>query len=393
MKGLIKMTKKLYGYVVKENVIYQWRSESGACEVCKEMDGKLFESADEIPDRPHPNCKCHIEILEKESDETNKDPIEAYREKLKERKRNELEMAKLLGDTKSLEEEIEEYIKQVNKQEKEINKFEDVIDINKLESKDRQKLKEVKEQINAAKHKADKSMQDILYIKNNMQHSNMTIEEISKLKFEFEKIKNYTENLITSTKSTIFTLGINVIGFLSQPDAAELWNISVDGLQTSNKYIKTQGKIYNTITDLKNDKLQNIIKNKIQKQMKVNDSRGIVFSNKSSLSVAIQNSLEFRDFIKSHKTALLKNGKIEDKTIQFTSGNLKNALHNVDIIDTYIDKSTGDLHTKILDTYDFNPNEKDWKVRTARELQEKGKIQTYYTITEIIVPKNIWINY
>ena len=67
MKGLIKMTKKLYGYAVKENVIYQWSSESGACEVCKEMDGKLFESADEIPDRPHPNCKCHIEILEKES--------------------------------------------------------------------------------------------------------------------------------------------------------------------------------------------------------------------------------------------------------------------------------------------------------------------------------------
>ena len=75
------------------------------------MDGKLFESTDEIPDRPHPNCKCHIEILEKESDETNKDPIDAHRKKIKDRKRNELVLAKLLGDTKSLEEEIDEYIR------------------------------------------------------------------------------------------------------------------------------------------------------------------------------------------------------------------------------------------------------------------------------------------
>ena len=68
---------------------------------------------------------------------------------------------------------------------------------------------------------------------------------------------------------------------------------------------------------------------------------------------------------------MVENNRIEDQSIQFLSGNLKNALHKVDIIDTYIDKSTGDLHTKILDTYDFNPNEKDWKVRTAREMQEK----------------------
>ena len=46
-----------------------------------------------------------------QSDETNKDPIDAHRKKIKDRKRNELVLAKLLGDTKSLEEEIDEYIR------------------------------------------------------------------------------------------------------------------------------------------------------------------------------------------------------------------------------------------------------------------------------------------
>lgn len=89
---------------------------------------------------------------------------------------------------------------------------------------------------------------------------------------------------------------------------------------------------------------------------------------------------------------MLKNGNLENVSLEFIESNLKNALHNVDVIDTYVD-SMGNLHTKILDTYDFNPNETDWKVKTARELQEKKKIQTYYTIIEIMIPENIWVNY
>ena len=385
------MSKRLYGRVKKENVEYEWKSEPGACEVCKAMDGAIYKSANDIPDRPHPNCKCWIDVLEKAEDTT--DPIELHREKIKDRKRNELDLSKLLGDVKSLEEEIDEYVRQINEQEKELNMLEDIIDMEQLVPKDRQKLKNVQEQIYYTKYKTDKVKQDLSGIKGEILHSTATIEKISKLQFEFQKIKKYADNLMTSTKLKAFTLGIDVIGLLSQPDAAELWNISVDGLQQNNKFINTQGKIYNTINDLNNSKLQKIIKNKIQKQMKVSDSRGIIFNEKSSLAIAIQNSAEFQNFIRSHKTTLVENNRIEDQSIQFLSGNLKNALHKVDIIDTYIDKSTGDLHTKILDTYDFNPNEKDWKVRTAREMQEKGLIQTYYTITEIIVPKKVWINY
>lgn len=55
MKEDINMSKKLYGYVSKDNIEYQWKSEPTACEVCKSMNGKIYKSANDIPDR-------HIQI-------------------------------------------------------------------------------------------------------------------------------------------------------------------------------------------------------------------------------------------------------------------------------------------------------------------------------------------
>ncbi|MBS4759325.1 MAG: hypothetical protein KHX03_01340 [Clostridium sp.] len=385
------MGKTLYGHVTKENVEYEWKTEPGACEVCQEMNGKIYDSANDIPDRPHPNCKCHIEILEKDSDELISDPIEAHREKIKDKKRNELELAKMLGDAKSLEQEIDEYIKRVNEQDIEIERLENAIDTSKLDSKDKQKISDTKEKIEFAKYKGDKAKQEISILKGKITTTE-TIAEMSKIQYELQKLRQYTENMITEAKLKIFTLGIDVIGSINQADAAALWNISVDGLQYENKYIKENGKLYNTVGDLKNYRLEKTVQDKIQKQMGVSDSRGIVFHKNSSLSKAIQNSDELRKFITDNKNTLIKSGTLENKSISFNRGNLKNALHNVDVIETYVD-SQGYLHTKILDTYDYNPNEKDWKVQTAREMQEKNKIQTYYTITEIVIPKNVWINY
>lgn len=45
---------------------YVWHSENGehTCDTCKELDGKVFDFYDEVPERPHPNCKCYVEIVE-----------------------------------------------------------------------------------------------------------------------------------------------------------------------------------------------------------------------------------------------------------------------------------------------------------------------------------------
>lgn len=47
---------------------YVWRSENGdhTCDVCKSLDGKVFDFYDELPERPHPNCKCTVKILDED---------------------------------------------------------------------------------------------------------------------------------------------------------------------------------------------------------------------------------------------------------------------------------------------------------------------------------------
>lgn len=42
------------------NTKYIWKTEPNACEKCRELDGKEFDTKDEIPDKPHPNCKCQV---------------------------------------------------------------------------------------------------------------------------------------------------------------------------------------------------------------------------------------------------------------------------------------------------------------------------------------------
>jgi len=45
---------------------YVWHSENGehTCDVCADLDGQEFDYYDEVPERPHPNCKCYVEIVE-----------------------------------------------------------------------------------------------------------------------------------------------------------------------------------------------------------------------------------------------------------------------------------------------------------------------------------------
>ena len=48
---------------------YTWYSEEGACEKCQALNGLTFKNIDEIPDKPHPNCRCWVEVV----DENNSD--------------------------------------------------------------------------------------------------------------------------------------------------------------------------------------------------------------------------------------------------------------------------------------------------------------------------------
>lgn len=45
------------------NSKYIWKTEPNACKTCQALDGQEFEIKDDIPDKPHPNCKCKIEEI------------------------------------------------------------------------------------------------------------------------------------------------------------------------------------------------------------------------------------------------------------------------------------------------------------------------------------------
>lgn len=53
------------------NIKYIWHTEPNACEKCQELDGKEYNSKEDIPEKPHPNCKCYIEeVSDKKNNET-----------------------------------------------------------------------------------------------------------------------------------------------------------------------------------------------------------------------------------------------------------------------------------------------------------------------------------
>ena len=46
------------------------------CDVCADIDGQEFDYYDEVPERPHPNCKCYVEIVEYEDENSSPEPSE-----------------------------------------------------------------------------------------------------------------------------------------------------------------------------------------------------------------------------------------------------------------------------------------------------------------------------
>lgn len=74
----------LQGYI--SNTKYVWHTESGknTCEECKALDGQEFDFYDELPEIPHPNCKCVLKVIK--VDET--EPLETSAEKQKEQQKS-----------------------------------------------------------------------------------------------------------------------------------------------------------------------------------------------------------------------------------------------------------------------------------------------------------------
>lgn len=51
------------------NAKYVWRSSNGSCDACMALDGTEYVLKEDIPEKPHPNCKCTIEELKDDDTE------------------------------------------------------------------------------------------------------------------------------------------------------------------------------------------------------------------------------------------------------------------------------------------------------------------------------------
>ena len=60
------------------NYIYRWDTNAGACDSCQELNNTIYNSENYIPEKPHPNCKCSVEMIEDNTNNNPSDDIEYH---------------------------------------------------------------------------------------------------------------------------------------------------------------------------------------------------------------------------------------------------------------------------------------------------------------------------
>ena len=144
------------------------------------------------------------------------------------------------------------------------------------------------------------------------------------------------------------------------------------------------GELINTIFDLPKN-LCNVVFNKIKTQLNKDDCKGIIFNSSSNIAQKIYESEELNNFIRSNIKDLKNNKRINGSFAFKQDKDLHLSLNNIDIIDAHID-TNGIFRAYILDTYDFNPNDPDWKVEWAHNVQKFKLITPYYIIIILEFP-------
>ena len=246
--------------------------------------------------------------------------------------------------------------------------------------------------------KSDVELRKILYwYEKGNQHEvqEATQEYTSIYKEEIQRYNNlhdYRRSLFSKQPNRQKILISNTFRLLEKTknchDANNLWKLSVQGLDSHSDYIKKNGKVISSVSDLP-PKLKSFVTKKIKTQIYKSDCKGVYFHTNSSLSKEISHSAELKQYARKNIQALAAGNNISEGSVNFTSDNLHLALGHADIIDMHLDENNN-LRAYVIDTYDFNEDDPDWRVNWAYNIQEHGLITNYYTITEISVPADIW---
>ena len=194
------------------------------------------------------------------------------------------------------------------------------------------------------------------------------------------------DSLVGLVNKGILDFGINTVARRqNQNDAVNFWNIASLNLwkKEAEDYINRNGKFYNNIGEIIKDfpQYKEQIKEKVKTQFKKDDVPAIVFHENSSVAKAISKSQELNDFIYKN-VAALKSGKEVTGSLGFTSdSNLHSAFGKVDVLSAKLQGKF--IEFILLDTYDFNPNEKNWKVQMGYSAQKARLLNPYFTIVKV----------
>ncbi len=412
----------------KDDVQYEWVAEKTACEVCQSMNGVIYDSANDIPDRPHPNCKCHIEIIEKESDETVTDPLEDYSKKRRDKEQTLLEIKEIYGKTSSLMEELDEYCNQVSEQERKIQEFESIFDINKFEEKDRLEFLKAKEDIDFKKFRGEKVKGELVKLQSEVNILEGGVEETNILSYIIGAFKIAilvfltTLDIIARTVIELTTALIKVIPHLQKnifvrlyikyaadkygehhaakynmPESLDLYKVGSESYDYNNEYVKKNGTMYESINDLHDYKLEKDIRSRIamEKDMDIKDCRVLKLRSDSSIAEKIKGSYAMKQFILDNIAELTQNGsvsQVKDITFNNDDWDMYSALHSAAAKNVYMDKA-GNIHASIEDFWNFNPDRFSVKGMAGKFFQDVGKLSPYYIKIDVIVPKEVWQRY
>lgn len=93
------------------NAKYIWHVESDkACEACQILDGTEYTFEGDIPDKPHPHCRCYIEIVENSQNQEPCDCWEQIQAIMDEVDELEGETNSLVDEMFFMQDEVENYL-------------------------------------------------------------------------------------------------------------------------------------------------------------------------------------------------------------------------------------------------------------------------------------------
>ena len=211
--------------------------------------------------------------------------------------------------------------------------------------------------------------------------SNEAIQDIPQ-----EKLTNLIDIYLQGDERTLALMSVKV-----GPDGAGLLRISAKDSDMKNSYTK-DAALFSSSSELP-DKFKGVVQKKLSSQNLKKDSRGVFFPPTSDPANRLASSKDLRNLIRKEiKNIPIKNSKYANRTIdgyntslEFKNIQMNYAYGKADIIDMKINDK-GELNLTLLDTTDYNKNDKRNIVKAARVLQDAGIIEPIFVLVNVVIP-------